>query len=382
MTTRTTTAPLPPPSPLPLRHRLRDLLLTTDRVQALRLRQTALALVLMAFSVALLQFAAWLVELPRGPLNWWAGFSVAGLLVVYLAIRSGWSLRFADPSLTVPQMSYAIACSAVGYALVGPVRGVAFPILMVILMFGMFKLRARSALGISLFALLCFGLSMAWMSSQHPQAYPWTVELTHFLMLACMLPAVSLLAGRLSQIRLRLATQKQELGQALEQIQAMATRDDLTGLLNRRHMQTLMEQETQRCVRNGRSYCVALLDIDHFKHVNDGYGHSAGDAVLRAFAEAGQGAIRSADVLARWGGEEFVLMLSDTRMPLATVGVERLREQVAAMQVEFGGQRLQITVSAGLTEHRFGDTLAQTLERADMLLYEAKSHGRNRVMTE
>ena len=104
--------------------------------------------------------------------------------------------------------------------------------------------------------------------------------------------------------------------------------------------------------------------------------------MLRGFAGAAQGAIRGADVLARWGGEEFVLMLADTRMPAARVGAERVREQVAAMAVVVGDNKcLQLTVSAGLTEYRPGETLTQTLERADKLLYEAKAQGRNRVVT-
>jgi GGDEF domain-containing protein len=110
-----------------------------------------------------------------------------------------------------------------------------------------------------------------------------------------------------------LGEQKQELTVALEQIQLMAAHDDLTGLLNRRHMVVLLEQETQRSLRSGRGFCLALIDMDHFKRVNDRYGHAAGDAVLRAFSDTAQAVLRRSDVLARWGGEEFVLMQSDDR---------------------------------------------------------------------
>lgn len=358
-----------------------DLLLGTDRAQRLRLRQAGLAMVLMALCVAVTLFAAQQVGVALGPLLVWAAVSMAGLVAAYLAIRSGWSLHFEDPSLTLPQMSYAIASSAWGYTLAPPVRAIAFPILMIVFMFGMFQLRARSALGISLYALACFGVAMGVMTELQPQDYPAAVELGHFLMLAVTLPTVSVLAGRLSSIRKRLGVQKAALTEALAQIQAMAIRDELTGLLNRRHMQALLEQETLRCARTGRSYCVALLDIDHFKRINDRHGHAAGDAGLRAFASAAQGAIRSADVLARWGGEEFVLMLADTAMPPAVAGLERLRAQVAAMEIAVGAKYVQLTVSAGLTEHLAGETLTQTLERADNLLYEAKAAGRNKVVS-
>lgn len=162
-------------------------------------------------------------------------------------------------------------------------------------------------------------------------------------------------------------------------MQAIATRDELTGLPNRRQMQALMDQELLRSQRQGYSFCLALLDLDHFKRVNDAHGHAAGDAVLRAFAQTAQAALRATDVLARWGGEEFIALLPDTTTPPAIAGMERLREQVAAQRVTFGGATIAVTVSIGLTRHRPGDPLERTLERADALLYQAKSDGRNRT---
>ena len=200
------------------------------------------------------------------------------------------------------------------------------------------------------------------------------------MMLAAMLPAVSLLAARLARLRERERRQKRELAQALARIQELATRDELTGLINRRHMGELLEQERQRCVRSGRSFCLALLDIDHFKRVNDRHGHAVGDAVLAAVAREALGAIRVADVLARWGGEEFVMLMSDARAALSRGGVERLRERIAAHAVQIGSgadETLRVTVSVGLAEHIAGESVAQTLERADRALYEAKAQGRN-----
>ena len=358
-----------------------DLLLGTERAQRLRLSQSSFATLLMALCVGVTLFAAHLAGVDMAPVQVWAGVSMAGMVIAYAAIRSGWSLHCKDPSLTVPQMVFAIASSACGYTLAAPVRAIAFPILMIIFMFGMFQLRARSVLGISLFALACFGLAMGVMSQLQPLAYPVGVELGHFLMLSLTVPAFSVLAERLSRIRQRLVVQKAALTEALAQIQAMAIRDDLTGLTNRRHMQALLEQETLRSARTSRSFCVALLDIDHFKRVNDRHGHAAGDAALRAFGRTAVAAIRSVDVLARWGGEEFVLMLADTSMAPAVPVLERLRAQVAAIEVVVGAKHVHFTVSGGLTEHLAGETLTQTLERADNLLYEAKSGGRNRVIS-
>ena len=366
----------------PFLRELLDLLLGTEPAQRVRTTQTTLAVLLMTLSVLGLHYAVWVTgaAIAQGWLWSWSAVSIGGLALAFTAIRSGLSLRLADPSLTMAQSLFSITSAACGYGMTDGLRGATFPMLMIVLVFGMFHLRGNLVLWVSAYALLAFGLSMAVMASLKPQIYPPAIELGHFLMLAFTLPAVAVLARRLGRIPQRLVDQKTDLTQALTLIQAMATRDDLTGLLNRRHMQTLLEQETQRSLRSGRGYCVALLDIDHFKRINDTHGHAAGDTALRNFAAAAQDAIRTADVLARWGGEEFVVMLAETRMPAALAGMERLRSRVEALEILVEGQVLRLTVSAGLTEHKMGDSLTHTLDRADKLLYQAKAQGRNRVI--
>jgi diguanylate cyclase (GGDEF)-like protein len=361
-------------------HRLLDLWLGVEPAQRLRLRQTSLAMALMGLCTPLLHYAVSIGHAPQGRLVWaWTAVSLGGMALVYAAIRSGWSRRFADPSLTSLQIAFAIGCGAAGYALAGPMRGAVFPVLTLILMFGMFQLRARSAYTLSLFALALFGVVMALMATWRPAAYPPAVEIGHFLMLACMLPAIAVLTARLSRIRHRLSQQREELARALAQLEAIATHDELTGLPNRRQMQALMDQELLRSLRHPHDFCIALLDLDRFKQINDTHGHAAGDAVLRAVARAGQAALRATDVLARWGGEEFVVLMPDTAMPPALAGMQRLRQQIEALRIDSGGETITVTTSIGLTGHRRGDTLAQTLKRADQLLYQAKHEGRNRV---
>jgi diguanylate cyclase (GGDEF)-like protein len=247
-------------------------------------------------------------------------------------------------------------------------------------MFGMFQLRPRTMAWVCLFTAALFGTVMAVMSQRQPQVYESAVELGHFLMLAVTLPAVALLAGRLTRLREHRRQQRVELAEALVHIQELATRDALTGLINRRHMVELLEQERQRCVRSGRGFCVALIDLDHFKQVNDRHGHGGGDGVLRGFAREALAAIRVADVLARWGGEEFVLLLSDAHLPLARGGVERVRLRVEAAALLDAEPALRITMSAGLTEHIAGESVSDALARADRALYQAKAEGRNRTV--
>lgn len=360
--------------------RILDALLTQEPVQRVRLAQALLAIGMLAAGIVGMHYFVWAGLAPRGPVWWWTAFALAGLGAAFVAIRSGWTRSLPDPSLTVPQMVYSIACSAAAYALLGAGRGSVFPIVMVVLMFGMFVTTPRQIRAVSVYAVLLFGLTMALMAWRSPEAYPPMVELGHFAMVATMMPIVAVLAERLARMRERARGQRDELKAALVRIRELATHDELTGLINRRHMEDLLEQEHHRCVRSGRTFCVAVLDLDHFKPINERLGYAAGDAVLRTIAQEALRAVRGSDTLARWGGEKFVLLMSDTHLALAKGGVERLREHVGALRVAHGNTELRITCSIGLAEHHAGETVLQTLTRADRALREAKTQGRNRVV--
>ena len=360
--------------------RLPDALLTNDPVQRLRLSQAGLAMLLLAAGVAGMHYFVWVGAAHLWPVLAWSAATLAGMVVFFALIRSGFSRRWHEPSLTVPQMVFALTSGAVAYALVGAGRGAVFPIVMVILMFGMFVATPRQMRWVSVYAVALFGATMALMSMRNPAVYPPAVEIGHFLLVAIMLPAVSLLAGRLSRIRHRARLQRAELAQAVSRMREHTTRDELTGLVNRRHMQTVMDQEHQRCVRSGQTFCLAVLDLDHFKPINEQHGYAVGDAVLRAVAQEALRQVRGSDVLARWAGDDFVLMLSDTRAALARGGLERLHQRVGALRILHGSMVVGITLSAGLAEHHAGETVAQTLERAERALAEAKAQGRNRVV--
>ena len=360
--------------------RLLDALLTTEPVQRLRLAHAGLAILVMVAGVTAMQYFAWVGVAPGWQVPAWSLVTLVGALLFFALIRSGWSRRLAEPSLTVPQMIFALTSGAVAYTLLGAGRGAVFPIVMVILMFGMFVVSPRQMRWLSVYAVLLFGAAMAFMVSRNPRVYEPTVEIGHFLLVATMMPAMSLLAGRLSRLRHRSRLQRAELAQALARLREHSTRDELTGLVNKRHMLELMEQEHKRCVRSGQSFCLAMLDIDRFKPVNEAHGYSVGDAVLRAVAQEALRHVRLSDMLSRWGGEEFVLMMSDTRAPLARGGLERLSQKVAALRILHGAAAVGITLSSGLAEHHAGETVAQTLERAERALGEAKAQGYDRVV--
>jgi diguanylate cyclase (GGDEF)-like protein len=357
-----------------------DRLLGHEPHQRIRLTQTAIATLLMCASAAGINYLAWVGLAPVRAAAWWTGLTLGSFVGFLVFIRLGWNKRFADPSLTLVQMGVALVSSVAAYALAGPGRGAVFPTPIVVLMFGMYSLAPRTVRRMGWFAVVLFGVTMAAMAIVDPAVYDPKVEVVHFFVLAAMLMAVAMLAGQLSALRERLRAQKGALSKALTRIQDLATRDEPTGLVNRRYVQEVLTLEHQRSMRSGHPFCIAMIDIDHFKVFNDTYGHAAGDEVLRRFASEAREAIRISDVLARWGGEEFLLLMTDTRVALGKPGVDRLRERIARLHMPVGAAVLRISFSAGLAEHRAGETIADTIVRADQALYSAKTQGRNRVV--
>ncbi|QSX34488.1 GGDEF domain-containing protein [Shewanella avicenniae] len=162
----------------------------------------------------------------------------------------------------------------------------------------------------------------------------------------------------------------------------LATTDPLTGLFNRRRFKELVKLEQNRMKRQQRCFTIALLDIDHFKSINDSFGHDSGDKVLQAVAAMLKQTCREADSICRWGGEEFVVLLVETGLSEANVVAERIRQECSALQVSGLAQRT-VTVSIGLAELRPSDLSVEDLiNRADKALYQAKARGRNCVVSD
>jgi two-component system cell cycle response regulator len=163
----------------------------------------------------------------------------------------------------------------------------------------------------------------------------------------------------------------------------MAITDALTGLYNRRYMETHLAALVEQAANRGKPITVMVLDIDYFKSINDGHGHDAGDDVLREFALRVRRSIRNIDLACRYGGEEFVIVMPETDMGVATVVAERLRRRIATepFSIQQGAGSLPVTISIGIAAlSEPTDTAAVILKRADQALYRAKRDGRNRVV--
>lgn len=162
-------------------------------------------------------------------------------------------------------------------------------------------------------------------------------------------------------------------------LRRIASTDLLTGLLNRRSFSEIAERETARSRRGSHPLTLALGDIDFFKQINDSYGHAAGDHILQGVSNLLQGAVRDYDYVARWGGEEFVILLPDTDLMLAARIVERLRELLATSHHSFEGQVIPVTMTFGVAQFAAEENWHAIVARADEALYRGKKDGRNRV---
>ncbi|RZI84934.1 MAG: GGDEF domain-containing protein [Rubrivivax sp.] len=361
-------------------HSLMKLIFTDDPKQRLRIQRSMVAAVNFLICTAVLAYSV-----SVGAVNETAGWAlgiymISNCLLFYGVLRSGFNLRFADPSLTLPQILVAITCVVGAYAILEESRGATLMLLGLVLVFGLFNLTASQARAAAFFALAAQGLTMLAMNTWAPERYPVRQELIHFLFACTTLPTISLLAGQLSDLRARLRARKDELAVAVERIQTLATRDELTGLFNRRHMVETLALQKKFSDRGGRIFCIGILDIDHFKRVNDTHGHGAGDEVLRNFATTVQSQLRESDVIARWGGEEFLLMLTECRVGQADAMLDRVREVVNGMNLCPSHPELAVRFSAGLAEQRFDEDIDETIERADQALYRAKRAGRDRTV--
>jgi diguanylate cyclase (GGDEF)-like protein len=298
----------------------------------------------------------------------------------YVPIRASKALRILPWQLAVLQALIALGCNVAIYALTGELRGATLMLMPVVIVFCTFSLRPRETLVLSATAIAMLGAAMLLLVARDPQHFPPQVEVMHFGLVAASLLAVSLLTGEMSKLRVRLKHQKEELLAAVATIRTLATIDELTALANRRHMNEVLGAEERREAAPDKPVCIALLDIDFFKSINDRYGHAGGDAVLRTFAGAARSELRAGDVLARWGGEEFLLMLPNTALPEATMVLRRMAERVGAMRIRELDRELTITFSAGVVERSGAEPFADTISRADRAMYIAKSSGRNQVV--
>lgn len=299
----------------------------------------------------------------------------------YLLVRTGRTRTMRDPNLMIPQQSFSLLAIAFAYTAIGPYdRGLVLVLIALVMVFGMYTHQPRQAAFAGVLAMVLLAMCMGVLSHIDPVYYPPTLELLRFELMIGTLPPLILAAYQISAWRNRLAQQRRELRDTLEKVQTLASRDALTGLYNRRHMQDRLADSAKRHERYGERFTVVLVDLDHFKRINDVHGHRVGDEALMAFASAATLALRESDTVGRWGGEEFLFILPNTSPTKALVALDRLRAALQHCSISSRVPGLRVAFSAGIAQHDLAAPVQRTLERADHALYQAKTAGRNRSL--
>jgi diguanylate cyclase (GGDEF)-like protein len=362
-------------------HRLSDLVLSSDPEQKQIGRRFFMGVANCAAGVLALNVCAAHGLIDQRASSWLTLTATLVTAVFYVLMRSGLNRRFNDPALLDWQGAVAILYLAWGYMIAGPASPLALVLLIVILLFSMFTNTPRQLFRGCLLASLSFGAAMIAVARDVDAAPNAAVmQLVYACVLLLALSSICLLVHQMHLLRLKTQERQKDLSEALDRIRELATHDDLTGLINRRRMLELMNTEKHRTVRSGRSFCVAMIDIDHFKQVNDRLGHSAGDEVLSQVASTISDGLRETDIVARWGGEEFLVLFTDTSDEAAEKVLMRIQDALAQTTVTQVDPSLRITISAGVGNHLRGEPLTRTVDRADKALYAAKAAGRNRIL--
>jgi len=344
--------------------------------EAARGEAVRVAGVLMAAGTALLVCLALVVCAFLDLLPWEAAIEgtagIATLAVLfYLMVRTGLNRRFADPSLATEQTAAAILFLAYIMYHAPSARESLTLFYLVVLLYGALRLSAARLAALSALALAAHA-AVLHLSYQRDEDYmDVDSALAEFAVLMVTLPWFAAMGGYVNRLRTRLAENNRRLEGAFERIREIAIRDELTGTYNRRFLLEGLARELARAGRSGGGFSVCIIDVDHFKAVNDTLGHAGGDEVLKRVAEIAGRGLRGIDVFGRFGGEEFLLLLPDTDRAGASVVAERIRAAVAA--------ETRVTVTIGVAQYA-GDGAAAVLARADQALYRGKAAGRNTVL--
>jgi diguanylate cyclase (GGDEF)-like protein len=304
----------------------------------------------------------------------------AGLALLGLAIVADFRWRASGASLGTPVALWAsLGCVATATFGNGPLRLALLAVTLLGLTFAaLYLTRARLRLvAVSTWAAASLGL-VVHIKSGLAADIP-----NEFIVWSCyslLLVVALFVADQVARLREALTGRTEELEQALARVRDMAMRDDLTGLYNRRQLMEYLYRQKASADRGTLAFALCYVDLDHFKRVNDLFGHKQGDEVLRAFAEIALKVVREEDFVARIGGEEFVLVLTNATLADAVQVSNRLRRQTQLMVIDPKAPDFAVTASVGVAAYRAREAVEQLMSRADTAMYAAKTQGRNRVV--
>ncbi len=349
--------------------------------QAIRLRRAVLANLGLLFNIFLCVLAQhwgyFVLELPSLLLlvvGTWLGHLVF-VIFIYCSIN----LFFKEASLTLAQVLWVILSLTILMCFMRDIRPLVLMGFLLVMLFGSFKLSLKEFYAVTALTFVCYLTSLSFIYFYRPQDILLSQEFFIFLGFCFVLTGFVFMGVEFSELRKNLSRRHKDLTGALARIQELAITDELTSLYNRRHLLELLAQQRALANRSQYRFVVCYLDLDHFKKVNDQYGHPFGDKVLVAFANLINASLREVDIGARIGGEEFVLILTDTDLNMAHSVCQRISEQWAQQSFK-GVPLLSLTLSCGIAEFVAPETVEELLGRSDKLLYQAKNNGRNCIV--
>jgi diguanylate cyclase (GGDEF)-like protein len=300
-------------------------------------------------------------------------------LFMYFLFKKGFTARFSDPVLTVPMMLW------VGFTIILTsyfLNGYRLSMLMLlfgILLLGAFRVKFRYFFPVAMSAIIGYGIVLVQMLSNFSERIDATVEVIEFSLFIMVTIGMLVTVTRITRLQKGLAKQSKSLGEALERVHELSIRDELTGLYNRRRIMEILRDEVNLAKSGDYNFVVCYLDLDNFKSVNDTYGHAVGDEVISRFAKVAMKSIRAVDFAGRIGGEEFIVVLTNTQMDECLQVAERIRQSMQDEHFAEMPDRGSVTVSIGVAQFREDEDLEDLLSRADENLYTSKETGRNKI---
>ena len=363
---------------------LRDFILSKDPKQALRMsRHLAALIAILLFTIASIYFSynnmlkvADITLLDINLIFW------AGLLFITFIIRSGLNQNLPDPSMTMIQMIWCSLYMLTIMYMLNNWRSIALISYFAILSFGYFRLDFKEFLIVTIFSVFGYLFLIIYIYINEPLRIHLDKELVQLFgfTMTCMVMVYT--GSAVNQLRVGFRERNEQLAEALRLNTRLATTDDLTGLYTRRYLMSMLSNQKALSERKDSDFVVLFADLDHFKQVNDSFGHYIGDIVLKNFADIIRTSIREIDYASRFGGEEFVVLLVNTDIEQSKKVAERIRSGIEHFNFNDVAPGLHVTVSIGMANYKQYKSIQETLMTADNRMYKAKEQGRNKIVFE
>ena len=356
--------------------------ISTDKAQKLRVKRGGYALLGAAIHTCIC-LLIWIDGfLYASGLAFILMFSIiwTGYLVYFILIKTGFNQRFQDPDLMMPIIFWAVTSVMYTVSLTVEIRSLLLMLNLLVLVFSAFNLNRRQYIIVTLYGILLYIGIIFYLKIFHPLEIDIKEESSVFVGYVLLTSALSSICYKISNLRKHLHQKNEKLAAAIKRIGAISMTDELTRVKNRRYIFDILHHQVLMAERGQYFFSVCMLDIDHFKAVNDAYGHLVGDTALKALCEKVLPELREIDYFARIGGEEFLFVLPLVHQEQAKDIANRIRNQVQNASFDEVAPGLKITISFGVSGHQSPEKIEATLARVDAALYAAKRRGRNQVV--